>query len=211
MRQRKRLSGQARRASIVAAAASLFAARGFSGSTREIAAGLGVTQALLYRYFPTKAALVDAVFEAHRATLDPQAALLLRQHGLPLVVRLQRFYAAYLTRRSDYAGVRLFMHASLSGIDYPLRYRDDLDGHVLGPVLDALRVEHGLDAAPRPLPSIERELALGLHGGIIFIGVRRHVYGANIDAAYHLELVNRFIACWLPGGLAQLKWSIDNL
>src|SRR5258708_27071684 len=56
----RRLSGTERRATIVAAAAQLFAAQGFAPSTRDLAAVLGLSQALLYRYFRSKAALVGA-------------------------------------------------------------------------------------------------------------------------------------------------------
>jgi AcrR family transcriptional regulator len=35
----------------------------FSGSTRELAKRVGVTQALLYRHFPTKSSLIEAVYD----------------------------------------------------------------------------------------------------------------------------------------------------
>src|SRR5439155_3764076 len=52
-----RSSGRERQASIIAAAASLFAQKGFNGTTtREIAKTAGISEALLFRYFPTKSA-----------------------------------------------------------------------------------------------------------------------------------------------------------
>ena len=55
-------SGRERQASIIAAAASLFAQKGFNGTTtREIAKTAGISEALLFRYFPTKRALYAAI------------------------------------------------------------------------------------------------------------------------------------------------------
>ncbi len=47
---------------IVREAVSFFAEHGFEGQTRELARRLGITQPLLYRYFPDKAALIDRVY-----------------------------------------------------------------------------------------------------------------------------------------------------
>ena len=203
------MSGAARRAAIVDAAARLFAEQGFSGSTREIASRLGVTQALLYRYFPSKEALVAAVFEAYRSTWDESRATLLAG-AAPLAERVLAFYAAYLLRDTGYNRARLFMHAALAGIDLPLRYSPDLDARVLLPVLGALRAEVGRAAPVLPLGRDERDLVLNLHGAIVFVGIRRHVYGAVMSDARHMELVGGIIGTYLPGALAALKLSRDN-
>ena len=58
-------SGRERQASIIAAAASLFAQKGFNGTTtREIAKTVGISEALLFKYFPTKRALYAAIIAA---------------------------------------------------------------------------------------------------------------------------------------------------
>ena len=207
---RRRLTGDQRRALIIEAASRTFAEDGFTGTTREIAKRLGVTQALLYRYFSSKEALVDAVFDHLRSYWDESRSDILRDTSLPLRERMCRFYDAYLLRRTDFSSARLFMHAALAGIDLPLRYGVDLDRFVLLPVVAALRAEAGLPPPPMPLPPEERELALGLHGGLVFIGIRRHIYGAKIDDERHLKLVNGLIDTWLPGALERIKLSCDN-
>jgi len=57
-----RVSSQERQASLIASAASLFAAKGFNGTTtKEIAKAAGVSEALVFKYFPTKRALYAAI------------------------------------------------------------------------------------------------------------------------------------------------------
>lgn len=57
-----RSSGRERQASIIAAAAALFAQKGFNGTTtREIAKTAGISEALLFKHFPTKRALYAAI------------------------------------------------------------------------------------------------------------------------------------------------------
>src|SRR6266404_80860 len=58
----KRLSPEEREEQIVQKAIQYFGAHGFSASTHELARKIGITQPLLYRYFPNKEALVERVF-----------------------------------------------------------------------------------------------------------------------------------------------------
>jgi TetR/AcrR family transcriptional regulator, transcriptional repressor of aconitase len=58
------MDGEERRRTIVAAALPLFARKGFVGTTtREIAAAAGVSEALVFRHFPTKAALYAEIVQ----------------------------------------------------------------------------------------------------------------------------------------------------
>jgi len=59
---RRRCTGPERKAGILAAASSLFAAKGFNGTkTREIAKQAGVSEALIFRHFASKKALYAAI------------------------------------------------------------------------------------------------------------------------------------------------------
>lgn len=56
------MRGDARREQLIGVAVDLFSRKGFSGTTtKEIAAAAGVTEALIFRHFPTKDALYDAI------------------------------------------------------------------------------------------------------------------------------------------------------
>lgn len=53
-----------RRQQILDSAIACFAEHGFGVRTRELTKRIGVSQPLLYRYFPSKDAVIEAVIEA---------------------------------------------------------------------------------------------------------------------------------------------------
>lgn len=62
MKATERLSAEERRAAIIKAVRRTFAEKGFHGTTtRELAAAAGVSEALLFKHFPTKEALYAAM------------------------------------------------------------------------------------------------------------------------------------------------------
>ena len=66
----QRASAGDRQVSLIAAAASLFAAKGFNGTTtKEIAKAAGVSEALVFKYFPTKRTLYAAIL-AEKVTVN---------------------------------------------------------------------------------------------------------------------------------------------
>jgi len=93
----RRLAHADRRSSILEAATLAFAARGYEGArTLEIAQSADVSEALLYRHFPSKQALYDAVLERLTEQQDQNLSVL----HLPepstrgLVETLWRYFAA---------------------------------------------------------------------------------------------------------------------
>jgi AcrR family transcriptional regulator len=64
MASRKRMQGSARKQAIIEAARPLFAQNGFHGtSVRDIAKAADVSEALLYKHFPSKEALYDEMLD----------------------------------------------------------------------------------------------------------------------------------------------------
>ena len=62
--QPSRMSGENRRRQIVVVAAELFASKGFSGTTtKEIAEGAGVSEAIIFRHFASKDKLYAAILD----------------------------------------------------------------------------------------------------------------------------------------------------
>ncbi len=175
--KRRRLKHDQRRQIIVETAAAFFAENGFEGSTRALAREMGVTQALLYKFFPSKEALIEAVL-AHTFAdhWDSAWNTLLADDAIPLTERLTRFYQSYAGRFS-YVSLRLMVLAGLSDFGVARRKSFTLTERVLAPVCRALRQANGLPSFDEaPMTRGERELAMALHGGIVFIGIRKHVY-----------------------------------
>jgi len=66
-----RPDGEARRRQIVEAAIECFAEHGYAGTTtRELAQRVGITEAALYRYYPSKQSLYDAIIEAKMTPIE---------------------------------------------------------------------------------------------------------------------------------------------
>ena len=62
---RERISGEDRRARIIDVALTLFAQKGFAGtSTREIAEAAGISEPLIFQHFKTKDGLIRAALAA---------------------------------------------------------------------------------------------------------------------------------------------------
>jgi AcrR family transcriptional regulator len=74
-----RLNAADRREQILVVATTLFARQGFKGTTtKEIAAHAGVTEALIFRHFPSKEELYWAVIEAKIADNSPKERMRVR-------------------------------------------------------------------------------------------------------------------------------------
>ncbi|HME23756.1 MAG TPA: TetR/AcrR family transcriptional regulator [Acetobacteraceae bacterium] len=176
----------------VRAAVAYFAEVGFGGSTRELAARLGVTQPLLYRYFPSKEALLDRVYqEVYLSRWDPRWETRLVDRSVPIAARLEAFYRDYARVILTYEWVRLFMFAGLKGLDFNTRYIGFLRRAVFEPVVRELRVASGLPA-DAPIRNEELELVWALHAAIFYLGVRHWIYGMpmppDLDADVSLKV-----------------------
>jgi AcrR family transcriptional regulator len=166
----QRLEPEARREQIVAAAVCYFAEVGLGGTTRDLAKRIGITQALLYRYFASKAELVEAVFE--RVFLDrlsPHWNEEIADRSQPLEERLRRFYRQYATAIFTYEWMRIFMWAGLAGEALNQRYLSRVGDKLLVQLRDEIAV-----AGPYRAPDMEEMWAL--HGSIVYIGIRRFIY-----------------------------------
>ena len=73
---RPRMSGTDRRHQLLEAALAVFARKGFEGTTtKEVAGAAGVTEAIIFRHFPTKQALYTAVLDYRVQSPEFQEAL----------------------------------------------------------------------------------------------------------------------------------------
>lgn len=171
-------------------AIAYFAKHGFAASTRELARELGISQPLLYRYFPSKEALAERVFnQVYLSRWKPAWDQLLADSSLPLSERLQRFYREYagVILSSDW--IRIFIHAGLTHEGINVRYLTRLREQVFDVVLAELHREFAVVAPTPQQQEDEIEFIWGLHAAIFYIGVRKWVYRLDVP-----EELDRLIA-----------------
>ena len=176
----RRLSPEQRSRDIVAEAVEYFAEVGFEGGTRELARRLGVTQPLLYSYFPSKDDLVQEVYR--RVYLDrwnPAWDDLLTDRSRPLRERLEVFYAEYTDRIFSRKWIRIYLFAGLRGVEINRWYNSIVEDSILKRLVREFRVELGLDEHAS-ISREEIELFWTMHGGIFYYGVRKHIYGFDV-------------------------------
>ena len=111
---KRRKSPEQRVSDIIEAAADHFAEVGFDGGTREIAKRLGVTQPLLYRYFPDKDSLIEAVYRTvYLESWVPEWDAGLLDRSLSVKTRYLRFYRAYVAANFNPRWLRIAYMAGL--------------------------------------------------------------------------------------------------
>lgn len=135
--RRPRRSSEARRADVLAAARRLFAARGFHvTSTRDLAEAADINDALLYRYFTDKeailTALVDEAIAAFRRLPEARPEV-----DLPVATLLELVGTAFVqvaTDQLDLLTILVSEHQTLADDHRFVQFVDDAAtglGHVL--------------------------------------------------------------------------------
>ena len=200
----RRLSPEAREQQIVAKAIEHFATHGFSGSTRELARQLGVTQPLLYRYFPSKEALIERVYQ-EVYQWDKAWEKQIADRSISLEERLSGFYKSYARTILKREWIRTFIFAGLSREGLNTKYLTKLRERVFIPVLREIHAAYDI-----PGPSAgarldaEIELVWSLHASIFYLGVRKWVYGLPVPDDFD-GVIDRQINVFLNGTPATLK------
>ncbi|WP_233140050.1 TetR/AcrR family transcriptional regulator [Marivita geojedonensis] len=168
---RKRLPPAERRQQIIDEAVRFFAEVGLEGKTRELARRLGVTQSLLFNYFATKDELIDAVYEkVYIGRLSPDWPERLTDRSVPLRYRLLAFYTEYSALIFEREWMRIFMFSGLDGASLNRRYLKHLGDVILHPLLAETNALARTNTPPK------MEDVWNLHGGIVYIGIRQHIY-----------------------------------
>jgi AcrR family transcriptional regulator len=177
----QRLAPADRERQILDGAIAYFAEAGFSGQTRELSKRLGITQPLLYRYFASKQALIERVYDTVFAgRWDPGWIALVQDRSLPLRERLVEFYRRYAQATHRPEWIRIYLHAGLSNPELNRRYIQLVRRDLLPAMCRELRRECGAAAPDAPVSEAEIEYVWTLHGGLFYQAVRRHVYKTRI-------------------------------
>jgi len=197
---RRRLSAVDREQQIVDEAVRFFAEVGFEGKTRELADRLGITQPLLYRYFPTKEELIERVFdEVYINRIDPSWFKLITDRSKPLHDRLCEFYQHYADATYRYEWIRIYMFSGLRGELLNRRYIKVVENKILKPICLEIRDHCGLPSEKvKPLSKLELEQVWVLHGGLFYYAVRKHIYHSKVSEDFS-AVVSRTVATVLEG------------
>lgn len=172
----KRLSPEERKRRLLEKAIEYFSEEGFDGGTRELARQLGITQPLIYRYFSTKADLINEVYNAvYLSHWQENWVRDLQTRDKPVRDRLVDFYKSYTSTIFNRRWMRIFFFAGLKGLDINTRYVQRVSDHLLRPICMERRAELGLDT-DAPLRQAEFDLVWMMNGIVFYQGIREHIY-----------------------------------
>jgi AcrR family transcriptional regulator len=171
----KRLPRAERQALVLSKAAAYFAEHGLTAQTRAIADACGVSQRLLYNLFPSKAALIEAVYEREvEGIFKAMWFVELKDRSIPLEQRLVTFYCDYYETVLTHRWLRLFLYSSLAGLQMAPTYINAIVAHTLEIV-----VTEAAHYAHKGVPEDKDQMAeIGwiLHGAVSHLAIRRRIY-----------------------------------
>lgn len=194
----RRMTPEERKRQIAEEAVRFFAELGFDGQTRELARRLKITQPLLYRYFPSKEALIERVYQdVFLERWNPEWDSWIKDREGPVKERFTRFYLDYARVVLSYEWVRLFLFAGLKNVDISERSANEVMERIYPSIIGELRWAYGCPPLEElPMTDVEIKRVQVLHGEIFYLGIRRWIYHApfsNDDQEAVASLVAEFI------------------
>lgn len=197
---RSRRRGEDRERSILREAIVHFSEVGFAGNTSLLAKRLNVTQPLLYRYFASKEALIERVFqEVFLATWNPHWEEILLDDARSLEARLLEFHKDFARVHLVRERIRLALLFALRGQDMRWYFKLMRD-RIYVPIAIGLRKyssQPGIDV--EPLHEVEVELAKFVIDKIQYYGIRKFVYEVPVPG--EIDRVIEISVCALLDGV----------
>lgn len=207
-----RLPREERRAQILAQASKFFAEYGLTAQTRALADACGVSQRLLYSFFPSKAALLEEVYRSDIAGAFKAIWFAdLKDRTQTIERRLFSFYCDYYDTVTTRRWLRLFLYASLAEMEMAPNYIAAIVTHMLEIVVCEAAHEQGLDVPADPV--LAQEVGWILHGAVSHLAIRRRVY-ANTNPLPAHDVIAMHIRAFLrglPAVLPRSKKRADGL
>ena len=186
---------------------------GFDTSTRDLASHLGISQSLLFRYFPSKDALIDAVYDVvFLNRWNDEWEQILRDRGRSLRERLRDFYRDYFRSINRYEVIRISLYSALRGESLNDRYMHRVRDRLIHRIVEELRAELGVAGpAEAAISPFEEDLVFSLHASVIYTIIRKQVFDLEIaaDVDFMIELyVDGFLAS-APQALRRIAARLD--
>lgn len=206
----RRLARGDRRRQILQAAVSYFAEMGFEGGTRELANRLGVTQPLIYQYFPSKEDLIREVYnEVYLSRWETEWEDLIRDRSIPLRDRLVIFYQRYTDVVFSTEWMRIYLFSGLRGIEINKWWMNFVETNIITRICEEIRNAYGLKGRDAvPIQTSEIELYWLLQGGIFYHGMRREIYKARV-AIETLTFIELSVDSFLLGFSESARHIVD--
>jgi AcrR family transcriptional regulator len=206
-RRRVRLSPEARKKAILEGAIEFFAEQGFGGQTRELADRLGVSQALLYRYFGSKEELIERVYEkTFMSRWNPEWETMLDDKSIPFRNRLKKFYQSYLSAIDDPAWIRIVIHSSLEDSGLTRRYIQTHVSRLLEKIVNELHQKKEGNDLPPEKKLLDLEMAWHLHSTFIYYLIRKHIHQTSAMLETN-EMINMVVDSFLDGALLTARFE----
>jgi AcrR family transcriptional regulator len=200
-RPHQRMSLEAREEQIVQGAIKFFSERGLDGQTRDLAKEIGITHPLLYHYFPTKQSLIERVYqEVYLGRWKPEWEEWLDDPQTDLETKLNRFYQDYSNTVLTPEWVRILIFSGLNDGYISGQYMALLGEKLLPRLLRETRRHLGVSLRKKTTER-ENELIWGLHGGIFYLGIRRHIY-KQAPSENPQQVVQDRVTAYLAGARA---------
>jgi TetR/AcrR family transcriptional regulator len=198
---KRRMSGDERRQQLIETALHLFATNGFRGTTtRAIAQAAGVSEGIIFRYFPTKEDLYAAILN-HKArqqgidrTLEMLRRTMAAQDDEALVLQLA--LKIFDTYRRDADFERLMFRAALEGHDLAR-----VSQRTLGlPMFDLLRAYVMKRQAAGALRAGDPALLVfGMVALPLYFAIVSRLFGLDVVKASDREVAATFSRLMLDG------------
>ena len=157
---RERLAPVEREQQILSGAIKYFAEFGFEGKIRNLAKRLGVSQGLIYRYFPSKDALVDRVYQVvFLNRWNEEWDKNLRDRKRPLHERLTWLYKSYFSAVDSYDVIRISLSSAMRGEKIGINYLEYVRLGLIIPIAEEVRAEFNLPSPDkRPISILEEQV-----------------------------------------------------
>lgn len=194
-----RQSSQERQASLIQAATRLFAKKGFNGTTtKEIAKAAGISEALVFKHFPTKRALYAAIL-AEKVTINELLGAIEASAKKRDDRRVFTLIAGYRIRPgADPTLLRLLLFSALEGHElsdmffgkHHKVFYDRLAAYIQA------RVEDGAFREVDPLLAARAFIGMVVHHRLL-----HEIFGVKMDRS-HDDTVSTYVDIFLQGLVA---------
>lgn len=202
--QSSKRSSQERQASLIRAATRLFAKKGFNGTTtKEIAKAASISEALVFKHFPTKRALYAAIL-AEKVTVSELLGAIEESARKQDDRRVFTLIASYRIRPGvDPTLLRLLLFSALEGHElsdiffgkHHKIFYDHLAAYI------QTRVEDGAFRQVDPLLAARAFIGMVVHHRLL-----HEIFGVPMDRSYD-DTVSTYVDIFLQGLVATTRTS----